>query len=191
MTGCGRKIGPTHYRMLPLTLAQANKLVLRWHRHHKPVIGYRFALGVALADELIGAAIVGRPVAAECDHYSTAEITRLVTNGHKNACSFLYAACARVAKEMGFWKIQTYILEDEPGTSLRAAGWQLEARTAGGNWNHSWRKGRREDQPLCRKQRWAKILNPDYCKIAEERIALVEAQPNLFEKKAEQMELSR
>ena len=32
-------------------------------------------------------------------------------------------------------------------------------------------------------------INPDYCQIAEERIALVEAQPNLFEKKPLQMGL--
>ena len=32
-------------------------------------------------------------------------------------------------------------------------------------------------------------ISPEYCKIAEERIALVEAQPNLFEKKAEQLDL--
>ena len=28
------------------------------------------------------------------------EINRLCTNGHKNACSKLYGACARTAKEM-------------------------------------------------------------------------------------------
>ena len=33
-------------------------------------------------------------------------------------------------------------------------------------------------------------ISPEYCKIAEERIALVEAQPTLFEKKLEQPELS-
>jgi hypothetical protein len=88
-----------------------------------------------------------------------AEITRLVTDGAKNACSFLYSACARVAREMGFEAIQTYILEDEPGTSLKAAGWELIGLTSGGNWNHSWRKGRREDQPTMRKQKWGKILN--------------------------------
>jgi site-specific DNA-methyltransferase (adenine-specific)/modification methylase len=32
-------------------------------------------------------------------------------------------------------------------------------------------------------------ISPEYCKIAEERIALVEAQPNLFERKVEQLEL--
>jgi DNA modification methylase len=34
-------------------------------------------------------------------------------------------------------------------------------------------------------------INPEYCRIAEERIALVEMRPTLFEKRAEQMELGR
>jgi len=34
-------------------------------------------------------------------------------------------------------------------------------------------------------------INPDYCKIAEERIALVEAQPNLFQPKAKQLSLGK
>ena len=34
-------------------------------------------------------------------------------------------------------------------------------------------------------------ISPEYCRIAEERIALVEAQPTLFEKPAEQMTLNR
>jgi hypothetical protein len=147
-------------RVVPLTLKQANQLVSDWHRHHKPVLGHRFSIGAEEQDVLIGAAIVGRPVSRELDPYRTAEVLRLVTNGHKNACSFLYSACARIAKEMGFDRIQTYILEAEPGTSLKAAGWVFEQMTSGGNWNHSWRKGRREDQPMCRKQRWGKSFVP-------------------------------
>ena len=147
-------------RIVPLTLAQANKLVGSLHRHHKPVVGHRFSIGCADGERLIGAAIVGRPVARALDQYSIAEITRLVTDGTKHACSKLYAAAARICKEMGFEKIQTYILVSEPGTSLIASGWTYEVDTAGGDWNHSWRKGRRTDQPMCGKQRWAKILNP-------------------------------
>lgn len=143
-------------RVIPLTLKQANELIVRWHRHHKPVVGHRFSLGLLDGDELKGAAIVGRPVSREIPQYEVAEVTRLVTDGTKNACSLLYGACARVAKEMGFRKIQTYILASEPGTSLKASGWKMEAETDGGNWNHSWRKGRREDQPMSPKQRWGK-----------------------------------
>jgi hypothetical protein len=51
---------------------------------------------------------------------------RLASDGTQNACSFLYAASARVAKAMGFVRFITYTLDNEPGTSLRAAGWKLE-----------------------------------------------------------------
>ena len=144
--------------VVPLTLKEANTFIAQWHRHHKPVVGHRFSLGCIAPHGACGAAVVGRPVAREVDQYRVAEITRLVTDGTKNACSILYAACARAAEAMGFHKIQTYILEDEPGTSLRAAGWVYEGNTRGGNWNHGKRKGRREDQPMCVKQRWSKVF---------------------------------
>ena len=147
-------------RVIPLTLKQANELIIRLHRHHKPVVGHRFSIGVKNDDgELVGACVVGRPVAREINQYAVAEVTRLVTDGTKNACSSLYAAAARAAQAMGFDKIQTYILDNEPGTSLKAAGWTFECYTSGGNWNHSWRKGRREDQPMVPKARWGKVFN--------------------------------
>lgn len=77
----------------------------------------------------VGAAIVGLPVARKTPQYETSEVTRLVTDGTKNACSFLYAAAARVAREMGFFKIQTFILQEERGISLRAAGWKFDGET--------------------------------------------------------------
>lgn len=88
------------------------------------------------------------------------EITRLVTDGTSNACSKLYAACARIAKEAGYERIQTYVLDTESGVSLRAAGWHLDRCTEGGDWNCAKRSGRRTDQPMCRKQRWVEELNP-------------------------------
>jgi hypothetical protein len=106
-----------------------------------------------------GAVIVGRPVAREVDQDGVAEVVRLVTDGTKNAPSILYAAAARACREMGFEKIQTYILESEPGTSLIAAGWHLEGLTKGRDWNTPSRGGRRTDQPMVDKQRWAKNLN--------------------------------
>ena len=94
------------------------------------------------------------------------EITRLVTNGKYNVCSMLYSAAARVGKQMGFVKIQTYILEEELGTSLKASGWKFETLTRGGSWD---RKGegrqRDDDHPLQIKKRWARVLNPDFGKV--------------------------
>lgn len=146
-------------KIVPLELKEANELVSRWHRHHKPAQGHRFSIGVVNeSGELVGAAIVGRPVARLIDQKQVLEVTRLVTNGTKNACSALYSACARIGKEMGYLKIQTYILDSELGTSLKAASWQNEGAAGGGQWKHTDGKPRRTDQPIVPKQRWCKFL---------------------------------
>jgi hypothetical protein len=143
--------------VVPLTLKQLNSLVSHYHRHHKRVVGHRFSIGVENGTgELVGAASVGRPVSRGCDPYRVAEVTRLVTDGTKNACSILYAAAARACAAMGFTRIQTYILEDELGTSLKAAGWRFDGMTAGGHHKRSDGSPRRSDQPECPKQRWVK-----------------------------------
>lgn len=147
-------------RICPLTLKQANQLVAELHRHHKPAVGHRFSIGVKCeAGVLHGAAIVGRPTGRKNPQYDWAEVTRLVTNGKKNACSILYAAAARICKEMGFIRVQTFILESERGVSLKAAGWSFDTYSDGGDWNVPSRGGRRVDQPQERKQRWKKELN--------------------------------
>ena len=109
----------------PLTLEAANNLVASLHRHHKPVVGHMFAIGAVVDGVLVGAAIVGRPVARAHDDGFTAQVTRLVTDGTPNACSMLYAACWRAWRAMGGRRIGTYILASEPGTSLAAAGWRM------------------------------------------------------------------
>lgn len=147
--------------VFPLTLAQANKLVADLHRHHKPVQGHRFSIGAMKGGKVVGAAIVGRPTGRKNPQYEWCEVTRLVTDGTKNACSFLYGATARIAKEMGFVRIQTFILEEEGGTSLRAAGWKMDAVSAGGDWNVPSRGGRRTDQPQQPKHRYFKLLSTE------------------------------
>lgn len=148
--------------VVPVELAEANELVGRLHRHHQPVVGHRFSIG-AVDDEgvLHGAAIVGRPVARLAGAPRTvAEVTRLVTDGTPNACSLLYAAAARAAQALGFERIQTYILDDEPGTSLRASGWEYQGSAGGGQWKHTDGRPRRTDQPTGMKGRWTRSLNP-------------------------------
>lgn len=66
---------------------------------------------------------------------------------------------------MGFERIQTYILEDEQGTSLKAAGWLFEGAAGGGQWKHTDGRPRRTDQPNTIKGRWALTLNQPQPKI--------------------------
>lgn len=145
-------------RLAHIELADANAFVARVHRHHKPVVGHRFSLAALVDTELVGVAIVGRPVARMTDQKMTVEVTRLATDGRKNACSFLYAASARAAAALGYAAIQTFILASEPGTSLIAAGWQCLGPSAGGDWNRPSRGGRRLDQPQDPKIKYGKTL---------------------------------
>ena len=116
-------------------LDEANAFVEQHHRHHKPVVGHLFSLGAVASDKIVGVAIVGRPVSRFRDDGLTAEVTRLCTDGTKNACSFLYGAAARAAFALGFKRIGTYILKSEPGSSLTAAGWRLIGETPGRSWS--------------------------------------------------------
>ena len=120
---------------MPMDLEGANEFVSRHHRHHEPVVGHKFSIGAALGEVLVGVVIVGRPVSRHRDDGGTLEVTRLCTDGTKNACSFLYGAAARAAFALGFRRIGTYIRADEPGTSLSAAGWRMIGETPGRSWS--------------------------------------------------------
>jgi hypothetical protein len=148
-------------RVIPLELSEANAFVSKYHRHHKPTVGHRFSIGSVDENGVLhSAAIIGRPVARNAGSpREVLEVTRLVSDGTKNACSILYAAAARIGKEAGFCKIQTYILEEESGTTLRASGWLFEGVAGGGQWKHTDGKPRRTDQPIGKKGRWSKTLN--------------------------------
>jgi hypothetical protein len=151
----------TRLRIIPLELKEANNLVSQWHRHHKASQGHRFSIGCVTENgRLCGAAIVGRPVARLAGHpRDVLEVVRLVTDGTKNACSCLYGAAARVGKELGYLSIQTYILEEEHGVTLRASGWICEGLAGGGQWKHTDGNPRRTDQPIGMKTRWRRVLN--------------------------------
>ena len=118
-----------------MELADANAFVAAHHRHHKAVVGHKFSLGAMLDGNLVGVVIVGRPVSRFRDDKQTLEVTRLCTNGARNACSFLYGAAARATFALGYSKIGTYILVSENGASLRASGWRLLGQRGGGSWS--------------------------------------------------------
>ena len=119
----------------PISLEDANAFVARHHRHHKPVVGHKFSIAAVADGVVVGVVIVGRPVSRIRDDGSTLEVTRLCTNGTRNACSFLYGAAARAAFALGYLAIGTYIRADEDGTSLVASGWREIGRTKGRSWD--------------------------------------------------------
>ena len=123
-------------RIVPVNRDQAFAFIAAWHRHHQPPQGYRFALGVANEQMLVGVATVGRPVARVLDDGLSLEVTRVATDGTPHSCSALYGACWRTAKAMGYGRILTYTQDGESGASLRAAGWEhVASRSPRAGWN--------------------------------------------------------
>lgn len=152
----------------PIILREANAYVAEYHRHNLPTNGHKWSLACYDGDRLCGVAIAGQPIARKLDDGLTIEVRRVCTDGTRNACSKLYGACARVAKEMGYRRIITYTLQSEPGTSLKASGWEDCGEAGGVSWNVPSRPreeyqetlfGIERKYPDERKIRWEKRLN--------------------------------
>ena len=133
----------------PISIPLAKKYVDHHHRKLGAPQGAKFAVsavkleagaegsGYPWEDLVVGVALVGRPSAQKLDDGWTAEVTRLaVLEGYPNACSFLYGACWRASKAMGYRRLITYTnARTETGVSLKASGWVLDDPDAGGgNW---------------------------------------------------------
>ncbi len=112
----------------PIHLKEANAFVKNYHRHNLPTVGGKFAISCYENDRLCGVAICGRPTARKLDDGVTLEIYRNCTDGTRNACSKLYGACVRIAKNMGYKKVVTYILESENGASVKASNFVNEGK---------------------------------------------------------------
>lgn len=140
----------------PITFAEASDFIKKNHRHHGATVGHKFSIGLINEEKLVGVAVCGRPVSRYLDNGTTCEINRLCTDGTRNACSMLYGACCRVAKEMGYKKIITYILASENGASLRASNFVCEGEAGGTHWTGERNKG--QSIPFELKTRWVKVL---------------------------------
>ena len=145
---------------VPLSLREANAFVQAHHRHSIPATGCKFAFGLEEGGKLIGAAICGRPVARLLNDAKTLEILRVCTDGTKNANSFLFDKCRKIAVLMGYKRVITYTLEEESGASLKALGAIATKGSAPHGWNSPNRP--RQDQPVyhLRKLRWDLPLLP-------------------------------
>jgi hypothetical protein len=117
--------------VVPVWHSEANEFVRKLHRHNRQTLGAIFCVGVADDSGLRGVAIVGRPVSRMLDDRRTVEILRVCTDGARNACSMLYRACQRVARELGYLRVVTYTLPEEGGASLRGAGFRCDGEAGG------------------------------------------------------------
>ena len=138
----------------PIHLAPAREFVKQYHRHNIPPVGGKFAVACYADNSLCGVAICGRPTARRSDDGETLEIYRNCTDGTRNACSKLYGACLRIAKNMGYKRVLTYTLASENGASLKASNFVYEGEAGG----IAWTGNRKRDyyiSPEEMKNRWA------------------------------------
>ncbi len=139
--------------LVPLTFREAVAFVREHHRHHEPPRGDVFRVAAAQDGQIVGVAMVGRPVARRLQDGWTLEVLRLCSIGARNVCSFLYGASWRAARALGWRRLVTYTLPEEGGASLRAAGWRLIGEAGGGTWSRRERP-RIDTHPTQLKLRW-------------------------------------
>ena len=148
-------------RIVDLKRKPAQAFIRQHHRHCPPPPGDKYRCGVMNGHDLVGVAMAGRQVARMIDATEVLEVNRVCVNASINAnlsehaCSMLYGSCYRFAKRQGFRKLVTYTLQDEPGTSLIAAGFELDGTTSGGSWSRT-RRHRTDKSPTGSKSRWVK-----------------------------------
>lgn len=131
----------------PIDFREACQFVQWHHRHHGPPQGHKFSLAVSDESGVRGVAIVGRPVARHFDDGLTLEVTRLCSDGARNACSMLYGAAWRAARALGYRRLVTYTLASEAGGSVRAAGWRAVGEAGGSSWSRASRPRQAPREP--------------------------------------------
>jgi len=150
-------------RAVAVEFSRAAAFVGLNHSHHDAPQGHKFSIGCERDGELVGVAIVGRPVNRHLDDGATLEVTRLCTDGTRNVGSFLLGCVRRAATAMGYSALVSYILESEDGTVYKAAGWTMDGTTPGGpKWDLRAGKqlvmdGMAKRRPAEPKKRW--VLN--------------------------------
>lgn len=146
----------THLHLCPVGQRDAFAFIEQHHRHHQPPRGSLFQIAAAVGDDVVGVAVVGRPVARQLQDGWTAEVTRLCVLDQpraRNAASKLLGAAWRAARALGWRRLVTYTLPEEGGASLRGAGWRCVGEAGGGSWSRRLRP-RVDAHPTQVKMRW-------------------------------------
>lgn len=144
-------------KLAPCTIKAAKAWVEKTHRHLPEFNGARFAVAVTNdAGEICGVAVASNGPRV-WEGTGRLNIGRVSTDGAENACSMLYGAMCRAGKALGYLEAWTYTLPEEPGTSLRAAGFVDMGLTDGGEHDRKSRPRKPAVRPEP-KRRWFRAL---------------------------------
>jgi hypothetical protein len=120
----------TTYELVPVTRETARLFVAQHHRHNKAHKGELFHVGLQRSGELVGVAVASIPRARklmQADPRLFEIVRTCVLEEQANANSMLYGALCRAGKNLGWLRAITYTLPEESGSSLKAAGFVLDA----------------------------------------------------------------
>lgn len=137
----------------PITRNAALPWIAEHHRHlRRAVAGWLFGIEILRDGERVGVAVAGRPARLFQDGL-TIEITRVCTDGERNACSLAYGALRRAAVALGYRRVVTYTRLDELGTGCKAAGFTDDGPAGGGEADRPSRRRQPSEDPSP-KRRW-------------------------------------
>ena len=143
----------------PYTVKAARRWIASVHRRLPRLQGAMWAVAVYRESQLVGVAAVGHPARLLAERGVLCVLRVAVLENQPNACSMLYGACSRAARAMGAVGLVTYTHEDEPGTSLKAAGWIDGGVTDGGEWSRPSRERQAALFPDPKRRWWAPWSN--------------------------------
>lgn len=153
----------------PITVRAACDQVSILHRHLPRVIGGLFGSTLWADEKLVAVGIASLPKAKASQDGFTMEVSRLATDGYRNACSRLYGALCRAAAAVGYRRALTFTRLDEPGTSLRAAGFRDDGLTREQSWDRPSRSRSAEPSQV---RRWVRDLQePRKARVLARRAA--------------------
>lgn len=141
-------------RLAPISQRAAKDWITVTHRYLPAPVGDLYRVALEVHGRLAAAGVAGWPCRMLQDG-RTAELTRIASAApvSVNACSRLYGALRWAGQRIGYVRFVTYTLPNEPGTSLRAAGFHFDGLTDGGEWSCPSRPRAAAAQPS-RKRRW-------------------------------------
>ena len=150
-------------RIVPMILRDANDFVEKWHRHSARTSndGGKYAIGLEHDGQIVGVAIVGRPIARLLHEEGAAELLRLCTSpaAPKGSGSKLYSRAKRIWQLMGGTLFHTYTLKHESGATMRGAGvHEAAAEIDGQQWDRPSRPRDEKDVYDQPKLRWTETL---------------------------------
>lgn len=111
----------------PISIRHASTFVREHHRHHEAPRGAKFALAAWHEGQLVGVAMIGRPVSRALDNGTTAEVIRVATGRYAERL-FISLRCREAGRSSDGLSKSRYLHTDRGKRGEPARGWLAACR---------------------------------------------------------------